>query len=289
VSRPSTTSKLTRAQSDVLAHSTPPVGSVLARNDEQHIDYEGSWQEEARVRILHLIYDRSLHMCSRLTIEYEVESVDLSFDRYKNTHEYDERFKRAEHSFRRGLEQEAASVRLPTGDFSAEDISIPISKWCLFACRKGGSPGAFEVNLIVQNPGQPLLRVPVYSKLKSGAFPDARAIMNFLSSVLPRVRAANPTGAEAYESAVGANNTPRSALAIIASSAAAEERRQAEMVMQFVNVNVFFSNAALLSLTLSSLPDECSKDHGIARRGKTKRDHAAGSGANYATATPCSY
>lgn len=197
---------------------------------QTHTDYE--WQEEARVRILQMIYDGSLDICSRLTMEYEVESVDLEYERYKNTHGYDEKFKRAEHSFRRGLEQAAASFRLPLHDFSAEDYSIPISRWCRFARRKGGKPGAFEVSLLVQNAGQPLHCVPLYSKLRSGMFPDAASLMLFLSSILPRVRAAHPTAAEAYASAAGVDDTPRSALAVVASSAAADERRQSDMVPQ---------------------------------------------------------
>jgi hypothetical protein len=146
------------------------------------------WKTEARGKIQHLIHEGFLHICSKMTLEYEVENVELCHERYKHSHVYDEQLKRFEYNFRLGLEQAAASVVLPE-NFSAKDQSIPVSKWCRFVCKKSGKGGAFELCLVVDNWGESSRRVPVYSTLRTGIYPDAREVMEFLAGVVPRVQA----------------------------------------------------------------------------------------------------
>jgi len=179
----------TRTLPDRLGETGEYAGEEAAEEDAGSAGIE--WRDDARGHIRQLVHEGFLDICSKLTLEYEVESVDLSYERYKNSYEYDGKYKRVENSFRRGLEQASSALCLPAGDFSAADHAIPISKWCHFVCKRGNRRGAFEVNLIVQkaSPAGQLeeRRVEIYSRLKSGKYPNATSIMNFLASVLPRV------------------------------------------------------------------------------------------------------
>jgi len=166
------------------------VGRTSSKFNTHHTGNEDAmdWKTEARGKIQHLIHEGFLHICSKMTLEYEVENVELCHERYKHSHVYDEQLKRFEYNFRLGLEQAAASVVLPE-NFSAKDQSISISKWCRFVCKKSGKRGAFELCLVVDNWGESSRRVPVYSALRTGIYPDAKEVMEFLACVVPRVQA----------------------------------------------------------------------------------------------------
>ena len=203
-------------------------GSAAVGRDQKPLTLttfdEDNWQREPRALIKLLIHEGLLHMCSKLMLEYEVENVELDGMRFKNTHDYDEKIHRFEHGFRRGLERSILEIGLPS-TLPAADADIPIIKWCTVASKKNSMRGAFEVYLVVENIRQPARRVLLYSTLKMGEYPDARAIVQFLSSVVPRVRAAKPPREERESEAPA----PRSALSVIAAHAFAEQRERSFM------------------------------------------------------------
>jgi hypothetical protein len=182
------TVKRTRTLPDRLGEADESEGE---EKENEHGRARVDWRDEPRGHIQQLVHEGFLDICSKLTLEYEIDgSVDLSYERFKNSHEYDEKYKRVEYNFRRGLEQASASLCYSDQPFSAEDHAIPISKWCHFECNRNGRPGDFEVVLVVQKAGQlEKRRVRIYSRSERGKYPNATSIMDFLASVLPRVRA----------------------------------------------------------------------------------------------------
>jgi len=185
------TIKRMRTLPDRLGEADESAGE---EKENEHGSARVDWRDEPRCNIQQLVHEGFLDICSKLTLEYEIDgSVDLSYERFKNSHDYDEKYKRVEYNFRRGLEQASASLCYSDQPFSAEDHAIPISKWCHFQCKRNGRPGDFEVHLVVQKAssvGQlKERRVRIYSKSESGKYPNATSIMDFLASVLPRVRA----------------------------------------------------------------------------------------------------